>query len=374
MTNMQTLAALAAGPWSTRWSAHYSDDLNALKSGLGGATLSGESSRVDDYERSLADYFGSRYAIAVSSGTAAIHLALLAADAGNGGEVLVPATAPLPSLLPVLAAGARPVVVDVEPDGLGFDPEALRRSLSPRTRAALAVELWGYPQDLSAVTKILEPHGVTLIEDACQAHGTHMPQGLAGRVGRAGCFSTHDFKLLSTGEGGFVLTDDEALFRAVRRGSRLGGLDGVNRGVNYKLSGLSASMGLSRLRHLDERLAIQRANAQLLREELRCDLFEELPARSLGEPNGYSLALLLRGTTLTDERAQALARLGLGTDKMKYGYDLVYRRPMFEFLRTACPNAEAWIDGCIQLPCHPGLSPSDLRAMAKGVKDIFARS
>jgi perosamine synthetase len=372
---MNALTSPTIGPWSLRWSSRYADDLDALESGLACSTLSGESRRVDEYERRLAEYFGSKHAVAVSSGTAAIHLALTAVGAGPGSDVLVPATAPLPSLLPILAAGASPVVVDVEPCGLGFDPDALRRSLSSRTRAALAVELWGYPQDFRTTLEILNHHGVPLIEDACQAHGTLMPQGLAGRVGRVGCFSTHDYKLLSTGEGGFVLTDDEPLFRLIRRSARLGGLDGVHGGVNYKLNGLAASMGESRLRHLPPRLTIQRQHAQLLRNELEGELFRELPARRLGEPNGYSLVLLRQdGRTITPAQAEGLARLGLGTDKTKYGYDLVYRRPMFAQLHARCPNAEAWIDRCIQLPCHPGLSPSDLRAMARAVKDVFARS
>jgi dTDP-4-amino-4,6-dideoxygalactose transaminase len=349
-----------------RYRARSASDLAAIETALAGNSLSGESELIARYEHALAAYFGCAQAVAVSSGTAAIHLSLLALGATAGTEVLVPAIAPLPSLLPVLAAGATPVVVDVCPDHLGFDAEDLARKITPRTRAALAVLLWGYPQDLGPSIDLLDRHGIALVEDACQAHGTTIAGRLAGRVGRIGCFSTHDFKLISTGEGGFVLTDDRALADFVRRYGRLGGLDGHHAGVNYKLSALGAALGLQRLAQLPQRLESQRGAARALRAALRSKRVDELPAAKLGEPNYYAFVLLARlRAEAMDKAVAALARHGLDTDKRQFGYDLVYRRPMFAELATPCPNAERLIDRALQLPCHPGLSPDDIGDIAE---------
>lgn len=345
-------------------------DLGALAEAFLSASLSGESDLVPRYETALARTFGSAHAVAVNSGTAALHLGLLAVGAGEGTDVLVPAIAPLPSLLPILAAGARPVVVDISADHLGFDPDGLARSITPRTRAALAVLLWGYPQDPGPALAVLEAHGVPMIEDACQAHGSRMASGLAGRVGRIGCFSTHDFKLLSTGEGGFALTDDGDLAAFMRRFGRLGGLDGRGPGLNYKLSGPAAALGLHRLPLLEPRVQKRRAMAKRLVSLLTTDLVSELPAVRYGAPNYYSLVLCAKlGAEGMARMLRRLASRGLLTDQARFGYDLVYRRPMFAGLHRACPNAEQLLGQTFQLPCHEGLSDADLVDMARAVSD-----
>lgn len=364
---MQSEGAAAAAPVASfpfRHSAAVDGDVDALAQALAAETLSGESEWVDHYEVALARHFGAAHAVALSSGTAALHLALQALGAGPGTEVLVPATAPLPSLLPILAAGATPVVVDVATDHLGFHLDDLERKIGPATRAALAVLLWGYPQHLAAAAAVLERHGVPLVEDACQAHGTTVGGRPAGTIGRVGCFSTHDYKLLSTGEGGFILTGDAELAASVRQRSRLGGLDGVHAGLNYKLSGLAAALGLHRLGRLDGRVADQRRGARRLLAAVRSPLLSELPAAPYGESNYYSLVLLADLPVAAVRRAaDALALHGLATDKLRFGYDLVYRRPLFAAHAADCPNAARLVDHALQLPCHPGLDDAALDAI-----------
>jgi dTDP-4-amino-4,6-dideoxygalactose transaminase len=274
--------------------------------------------------------------------------------------------------MPLVAAGARPVVVDVMPDGLGFDPEDLRRKAGPGVRAALAVLLWGYPQDLDAALAVLDPLGIPLIEDACQAHGATIGGRGAGTIGRLGCFSTHDFKLLSTGEGGFVLTDD-ALAREIARYARLGRLDGIHTGFNFKLSALAAALGLHRLSLFDTRLARQRSNARRLVDRLDGRVLDAL-ATGAGESNYYSLVLLANlPPPAFDRAARALAGFGLETDKLRFGYDLVYRRPLFQHTATPCPNAERLVARALQLPCHPGLGESEIDQIAALVSTTVAR-
>ncbi|MEA3034022.1 MAG: perosamine synthetase [Sphingomonadales bacterium] len=368
----EALAASSRERFALRAPSIGAGDLDALAAALDGGTLSGESAWVGRYERALAARFGAGHAVAVSSGSAALQVALRAAGAVDGAEVLVPATAPLPSLLPILATKAVPVVVDVAPDALGFDPEDLRRRVGPRTRAALAVLLWGYPQDLVSALAVLDPLGVPLIEDACQAHGTTIGGRSAGTIGKIGCFSTHDFKLLSTGEGGFILTDDGGLAREIARYARLGGLDGVHAGLNYKLGALPAALGLHRLAQLDGRLAQQRRNARRLAARLDLRLLTPLPEAG-GEPNYYSfVALMNLPGEACSHAARTLAKFGLETDGSRFGYDLVYRRPLFTQLATPCPNAERLVARTLQLPCHPALSEAEIDRIADLVSAAVA--
>lgn len=157
-----------------------------------------------------------------------------------------PAVAPLPTALPILTSGATPVIVEVLPGSLAMDPDDLQRVISTRTRAAITVPLWGYPVDTSSAQTVLAQAGIPLIEDAAQAHGTGIGGRYAGTIGTIGCFSTHDRKLLSTGEGGFILSDDPGLYERVEHYTRLGHLRGTSHGVNYKLAAPLAAIGTHR--------------------------------------------------------------------------------------------------------------------------------
>jgi perosamine synthetase len=349
----------------------FTEELAALEEVLRVGVLSGESPIVEAYEEALSSFFGTRFAIATSSGTGAIHSALIAVGVERGSEVLVPALAPLPTVLPVLTVGAIPVPVDVHKDHLGFDLASLTRRITPRTRAALCVALWGYPLDLIPSIEVLERHGVPLIEDACQAHGATAGGRLIGTIGKIGCFSTNQQKLLSTGEGGFVLTDDPGAAEQVRRFSRLGRLDGHHHGTNYLLSALPAALGRCRLRSLPETLRCKRENARAFLAAMTSQHLEHLRAAALGEPNFYSLVLK---ADLPQASAGALtAQLlqhGLPSDKQRFGFDVLYRRPMFASLRAPCPNAERLVDTALQIPCHSGTCVARMEDLAAVVSEL----
>jgi perosamine synthetase len=216
-------------------------ELDEIADVLADGRLSGGALVLPTYEKALAGWFGVRRAVAVNSGNSALHATLVALGVRAGDEVLVPATAPIPTAMPILTCGAVPVIVDTEPGALAMDPVDVQTKLTPRTKAAVSLPLWGYPADDTNTATLLAAAGVPLIEDACQAHGTRVHGRYTGTLHRAGCFSTHDRKPLSTGEGGFVLTDDEELAQRIDCYTHLGHLTGAVPGVSRCTTGRSST-------------------------------------------------------------------------------------------------------------------------------------
>jgi dTDP-4-amino-4,6-dideoxygalactose transaminase len=360
----------ATHPVEDRYIPSACGELDEIADVLADGRLSGGALVLPTYERALAGWFGVTRAIAVNSGTSALHATLIALDVRAGDEVLVPATAPLPTAMPILSCGAVPVIVDTAPRSLALNPDDVSAEHTPRTKAAITLPLWGYPADNTAAAAVLAAAGVPVIEDACQAHGTKTHGRYAGTWHRAGCFSTHDRKLLSTGEGGFVLTDDDELAERIDYYTHLGHLKGDFHGVNYKLAGPLAAIGLRRLRGLDGQLRSRRANAAYLLAALP----EDGPLSELGysaddAPNYYNLVLLAAAGS-AERLAASFAAAGLHPDSVRYGYRPLYHRPVFAAYATACPNTEAFTTATLQLPVHPGMSPTALRSVADRIQAL----
>jgi perosamine synthetase len=349
----------------------HPDDMKGLVDALAGRQLSGTSDLVSAYEVALANYFETEYAVALSSGSAALHTALYLLGATNGAEVLVPATAPIPSLLPILTAGALPVFVDSAETNLGFDLEDLQRKITPRTKAAMVVPMWGYPFSLQETLLILNQADIPLIEDIAQAHGTVIDGCKAESWGTIGCFSTHDRKLLATGEGGGLLTNDAELAERGRQFAQLGGMDGETYGVNYKLSTLQCALGMARIPYIEENLHHRQANAFHLRAALDgCSNLQELSYPQLCTPNYYYF--VIQSTTPAEMRLfiEALRMQGIPSDITRYRYRVAYEYPLFQaFCQERCPQAEKLVKQITTVPVHPGLSEQELKLIAEAIRE-----
>jgi len=328
----------AQRPVDDRYVPPAAGELDEIAEVLIDGRLSGGARVLPVYEQALARWFGVKRAVAVNSGTSALHATLIALGVRTGDEVLVPATAPIATAMPILTCGATPVIVDTAPGSLALDPADVQAKLTPTTKAAISLPLWGYPADDTATAALLATAGVPLIEDACQAHGTKLRDRYAGTAYRAGCFSTHDRKLLSTGEGGFVLTDDEDLAERIDRYTHLGHLKGQVHGVNYKLAGPLAAIGLRRLRGLGTALRSCRANATRLLASLPDDgALAELAYADLDTPNYYSLVLTTRPACV-DSAAAFFTAAGLAPDSARFAYRPLYHRPVFAAYAADCPT------------------------------------
>jgi perosamine synthetase len=318
------------------------NESDALRRALASPNQSGKSPLVTEYEEALAAHFGSRQAISVNSGSAAIQAALTALGAGPGKSVLVSAAAPLPSLLPIAATGATPRFVDCHRDNPGMDPGAPSFRVDATTVAALEVPLWGYPIDYEPLRCALG--STPLVEDAAQAHGATVSGRFVGSFGEFGCFSTHQKKFLSTGEGGFILTDDPDLAERAKRFARLGGLQGRSPGMNFKISAFTAAVGLARLEKLDAVVRQRRAAREALLATLRPAGFAEVS--HVGEPNGYGCVVDCRPAGVDHER---LFRAGIETDVHKYGYRVANTHPLFASAAGEFPKASSLIANTVQL-------------------------
>jgi dTDP-4-amino-4,6-dideoxygalactose transaminase len=231
--------------------------------------------KVEEFEESLAGYVGVPYGVALSSGTAGLHLGLAALGIGENDEVIVPSFTFIAAAHAVLYQRARPVFADIDPRTLNLTPESILRAITPKTRAIIAVHTFGHPADLDPILEIAARHGVSVIEDACEALGAEYRGRKAGGLGDLGVFGFYPNKPITTGEGGMLVTRNRGLaetIRALRNQGRRpadGWLEHSLLGYNYRLSDINCALGLSQMKRIDGILARRENRAVCYHEHLR---------------------------------------------------------------------------------------------------------
>lgn len=363
-----------------------SPDVAALLATVIAQGPSGNAELVFDYEDAVAAHFRAPWAISVSSGTAAIHAALLALGVGPGDDVVLPCTAPSMSLLPIVAVGATPVMCDVRSSrSFGLSPDDLRAILGPRTRAALYVPMWGYWDEAPETPRLLRARGVPALLDASQAHHLRVGGRPLTDLADAVCLSTHARKPLSTGEGGLVLTDSEGLAaavrsvrtfgqRAVRQGHRIvaTGPFGASFGMNLKLNGLGAALGLANLSTLEQDFARRRAVATVLRTAIAsAPSAREQRSAPDAEIGLYGFCFSVSG--MHRSRIAAAVDDLIEVETERYDYDVLSRTLVASPYRRPCPNAQALVRSLCSLRLH-GVTVRDARRVGHRLADALGRS
>ncbi len=313
--------------------------------------------RVEELEGLLAEACGVKHAVAVSSGTAALHLAVLALGLEPGDEVIVPAyTFPATANVVVLA-GLRPVLVDVDPVTMNLDLQRVAAAVGPRTRAVLAVHLFGRPLDWEALESAV-PDSVVLLEDAAGALGARRQGRPCGSLGRMGCLSFHPRKIVTTGEGGAITTDDAGLAESVRSMRHHGwrGDDMPAPGVNYRLADVLCALGIPQLRRLDELLAARTRIAEAYKERLAGVV--ETPSADEGDVHGWQ-AYVVR----VDRRDELLAALRADGIEAQIGTYALHRLCAYAG-QGAFPGADSAFERALALPFHSRLTDGDLDRVA----------
>ncbi|WP_158895896.1 MULTISPECIES: DegT/DnrJ/EryC1/StrS aminotransferase family protein [unclassified Pseudomonas] len=343
---------------SDKYLAHFSeDDQVALEKALRKQQLSGTSVVVEEYEAALESYFDSKV-VSTSSGSAAIHAALVAAGVRDGNEVILPGISPIPTILPVLAVGAKPVFVDIESKCCqSITLESFKAAVSDKTKAVICLPFWGYPAGYSDIVNYCTERGIASIEDAAQAIGALDAGKMIGTIADFGCFSTHDRKLLSTGEGGFVVCKNQIDAEKIRKFIRLGGMKGDMYGPNYKLSALQAALGNSRLKHVTSQIKLRTENANSIKANIDGKFWKEMSFKEAA-PNYYLLALYPQIENPISIH-QPLKQLGITTDYLNYGSGQ-YRKELFSSEKLQLPNTHDFIEGCVTLPVHPDISKTTI--------------
>jgi perosamine synthetase len=217
--------------------------------------------KLPAFEQALADYVGTKFGVAVNSGTSGLHLAMIAAGVGEGDEVITPSFSFIASANCVLYERAKPVFVDIDPLTANIDPEAIERAITPRTKAIIVVHAFGQPADMDPIMEIARKHNLAVIEDACEAIGADYKGQRVGTFGDCAVFAFYPNKQITTGEGGMITTDREDwknLFCSLRNQGRDifdEWLDHTRLGYNYRMDEMSAALGLVQVQRADELLA-----------------------------------------------------------------------------------------------------------------------
>jgi perosamine synthetase len=340
------------------------DEISAVTAVLeSGMLASGE--RVAEFERNFADYCGSTHAVAINNGTAALHAALLAADIGQGDEVIVPSFTFFATASAVSMTGAKPVFVDVHERTFNIDPAKVENAVTPRTKAVIGVHLFGQPFDVNGVEQVCESHNLTLIEDAAQAQGAISHGQRAGAMGHMGCFSFYATKNMTTGEGGMVTTSDKAFNERLRLLINHGQSEKylhTRIGYNYRLTDVAAAIGLVQLKKLEKFNMRRRKNAEYFDSHISVKGLLT-PEVAQGTHHVYHQYVV----RLTDEfpmkRADFIEYLkakGIGT-AVHYPIPL-HHQPVYARANEpdSCPVSTLLAGSVLSIPVHPLLDQKEL--------------
>ena len=332
---------------------------------------------VEAFEREFAAWCGVKHAVAVNSGTAALHLLMLAHGVGEGDEVITSPFTFVASANAALFVGARPVFVDIEPQTYCLDPEKVEAAITPRTKAIMPIDLYGHPAAVPEIHDIARRHGIAVIEDACQAHGAAIGNRKAGALGVSASFSFYPTKNMTTAEGGMVTTDDDVIAGKVgvlrQHGATHRYLHDVL-GFNFRMTDISAAIGRAQLAKLDRFNERRRRNASVLDEGLAGVAGVRLPRERPGYRHVYhQYTITVEGDR--DRLQQGLREQGVGT-AVHYPIP-VHRQPLYQQLgyrEVSLPVAEHAAAHVLSLPVHPALSESDLDRIVDAVKKVAAEA
>ncbi|MEZ5119102.1 MAG: DegT/DnrJ/EryC1/StrS family aminotransferase [Candidatus Nanopelagicales bacterium] len=322
--------------------------------------------RVAQFEEGFAEWVDGATCVAVNSGTSALHLGMLAAGIGPGDEVIVPSFTFAATANSVALTGATPVFVDIDPVTFCIDPKAVEAAITPRSRAVVPVHLYGHPADMTTLMPIAREHGLTIIEDAAQAHGALWDGKPVGSFGTVGAFSFYPTKNMTSGEGGMVTTADPAVARAVRL-LRNQGMEARYQnevvGLNNRMTDIHAAIGIVQLGKLRRWTEQRRENAQFLSSNLRGVICPTEAPNAVHVFHQYTI----RVPDDRDGFAAALQQRGVGSGV--YYPIPVHRLPSFG-LHIDLPVTEQVASDCLSLPVHPSLSRDDLERIVEAVNEV----
>jgi perosamine synthetase len=350
--------------------------------------------RVREFEAVFADRVGAKHAIALNSGTSALHLALEAADIGRGDEVIVPDVTFTATAEVVRYLDATPVLVDVTPGSLCLDPSAVERALSSHTRAIIPVHLGGYPADMAAIMEIASRNGLVVVEDAAHALPCVIGGQHVGTIGHMGAFSFYATKPITTGEGGMLVTDNDRYAERARmmslhglskdawkRYSRDGSwrYDVVAPGFKYNMTDIAAALGLSQLRKSDRMWQRREEIAQRYTEAFRQIPELDLPPIPEHAVHAWHLYVLRLKTERLragrDEFLESLNALGIGTSVHFIPlHTFTYYASTYGYEDAAFPVACHEFERMFSLPIYSDMSDSEIESVIEAVAQCAAEN
>ena len=340
--------------------------VEVLKSGM-----IAQGPKVEEFEEEFAEWVGADYGIAVNSGTAALHVALLSCGIGEGDEVITSPFTFIASGNSIVYTGAKPVFADIDLETYTIDPNSIEDLITENTKAILPVQLYGQSADMDGINEIAEKYGLTVIEDAAQAHGATFNGTPVGSMGDMACFSFYPTKNMTTSEGGIITTNDEELAENARIFRAHGASIRYHHseiGYNFRMTDISAAIGLAQLDKIDDFNCKRIENAAYLNEGLSDVDGIITPYCADGSKHVYHQYTIRVEKGDRDDWVDIINDCGVGTG-IHYPIPL-YNQPIYKTLgfEGYCPNAELAADNVISLPVHPSLTKEDLDLVIEAVK------
>lgn len=340
--------------------------VEVLKSGM-----IAQGPKVEEFEEKFAEWVGADYGIAVNSGTAALHVALLSCDIGEGDEVITTPFTFIASGNSILYTGAKPVFADIDLKTYTIDPNSIENAITENTKAILPVQLYGQSANMDKINEIAERYGLTVIEDAAQAHGATCNGEKVGNMGDMACFSFYPTKNMTTSEGGIITTNDEDLADNAKVFRAHGATVRYHHdyiGYNFRMTDISAAIGLAQLDKIDGFNDKRIANAAYLNAGLKDVDGVITPYCAYGSKHVYHQYTIRVEKGDRDDWVDIINDCGVGTG-IHYPIPL-YNQPIYKALGIEghCPNAEIAADNVISLPVHPSLTKEDLDLVIEAVK------
>ncbi len=383
-------------PYARQWIDE--DDIQAVVEVLRSDWLT-QGPKVREFEQAFAGYVGAKFAVAVTSGTAALHAAMYAAGIGPGDEVIVPPMTFVATANSVVFQEGTPVFADVEPDTLLVDPNEVEAKITPRTKAIVAVDYAGQPCDYDSLQAIARKHGLILIADACHALGAEYKGKRVGTLADLTVFSFHPVKHITTGEGGMITTDDAELAERMRlfrnhgitrdqsKFARINGkiqnpmlhapcsmpfyYEMLDLGFNYRMTDLQSALGMSQLKKIDMFIRKRREIANYYNQAFKgLEDHITLPPGD-NEEHAWHLYVIQLKRGNRDSVFRKLRENGIGVN---VHYIPVYLQPYYQGLgyeKGICPHSEEYFARAITLPLYPAMKTSDMERVVEKVCGIL---
>jgi perosamine synthetase len=326
--------------------------------------------RVQEFEKLLSSYVGSRYAVAVNSGTSALQASLYALDIKKGDEVLLPSFTFVATANSVVSVGAKPVFVDVLPENYTMDPKDLKKKITKKSKAIIPVHLYGNFAYMREISEIADKHNIEIIEDAAQSLGTTYRNKHSGTFSRLGCFSMYAAKVVTSGEGGAVVTNERQLFeklRKIRNHGMVHGYDSRILGLNLRLPEISAAIAKAQMKKLPRFLRKRERNAKLL-TELLSDLDLVLPKEREGVRVNWYLYTI--STKNRDKLLKQLNSKGIGA--MAYYSTPVHKTPLYS-KKINLPITDWAASTVLSLPVHPRVTENNIYYISKTMHQLIEK-
>ena len=344
--------------------------------------ISSKGEYVEEFENKFAKYCGCEYGVSTTSGTTALHLALASLGIRKGDEIIVSAFTMISTVFAIVYCGAKPVLVDAEPETWNIDVSKIEEKITNRTKVIMPVHIYGHPCNLDPILKVARKHDLYVIEDAAEAHGAEYKGKKTGGIGHIGCFSFYANKIITTGEGGMIVTNDKEIaekamslknlaFSKERRFLH------TDLGFNYRMTNIHAAIGLAQFEKIDELVERRRRNAHLYNRLLGDIEGIRLPVEKEWAKNVYWMYSILIENEFGMNRDELMEKLSAKGIETRAFFIPMHEQPVFKnrglFKGENYPIADDLSKTGMYLPSGSGLEEEEIKFVCGTIKEVKNR-